>query len=475
MAKNIQVIKAQEGPQWKLLCCPAAQILFGGGRGGGKSYGLLLDWLAHAERWKADAKGIIFRRTYDELEDLIEKSDRIFPLFGAKWKDSKKTWYFKNGARLKMRYLDRDKDVERYQGHEYTWMGFDELGNWPSPAPIDKLYACLRSAKVPPDALRWVASCNPGGPGHNWIKKRFVDPAPPMTIHYARQEFEGQSMTISRCFLPSLYQDNKALVEQDPTYIIRITAGLPEYLKQAWANGNWDITAGGMFDDIWDKDIHVVQPFEIPPGWMVNRAFDWGSAKPFSVGWWAQSNGEEFKRADGSTWCVPPGTLFRISEWYGCSEFEGDTGLMMAPSAVAEGIIDRQRSGHLADLAIEPGPADSSIYAKPTGIGKDEKSIAEKMEAAGVYWEKCDKGPGSRINGWALMREMMENSVKHPLEKPGLYIFDTCRSWISIVPLMQRDQKNPDDIDTNTEDHIADETRYRIMKKQHGTFSGSLN
>lgn len=473
-----KVIKAQEGPQWLLLTCPADQILFGGARCGGKSYGLLLDWLTHQSNkdWGKYARGILFRRTMPEFEDIVEKSKEIFPLFKAKYNETKRTWVFKNGSKLKLRYLDKDKDADNYHGHEYSWMGFDELGSWASPKPIDKISACLRSAHIPARFLRWVASCNPGGKGHNWIKRRFVIPAEPFTIHKATIEFNGLSMEISRCFLPSLFADNKILAEKDPTYLIRITAGLPDYLAQAWGNGNWDITAGGMFDDAkcWDHSTHVIQPFDIPLNWNVNRSFDWGSSKPFSVGWWAESNGEEVKRADGSYFWAPSGTMIRIAEWYGCVKDSDDEGLLMTPRNIAKGIKHREQTDNLLKkLEVNPGPADSSIYSKMKG--KDENSIAQDMEAEDVFWVKCKKGPDSRVNGWVLFREMLINSRENPMEKPGMFIFDTCRDFIRTIPPLPRDEKNMDDVDTTAEDHIADETRYQIMQRKHANFSGQAD
>ena len=473
-----KIIKAQEGPQWLLLTCPADQILFGGARAGGKSYGLLLDWLRHQssnKAWGKHARGILFRRTMPEFEDLVEKSKELFPQLNAVYKDAKRTWVFPNGSKIKLRYLDKDSDADNYQGHEYSWMGFDELGGWASPKPIDKLSACLRSAHVPADCLRWVASGNPGGKGHNWIKNRFVIPTEPFDIHKTVVEFHGASMDISRCFIPSKFYDNKILAEKDPTYLIRITAGLPDWLAEAWAEGNWDITAGGMFDDekCWNHATHVIEPFPIPENWSVYRSFDWGSKKPFSVGWWAESNGEEVKRPDGSYFWAPRGSMIRIAEWYGCVSGAEDEGLLMTPRNVAQGIIDREEVGLLKNLDVQAGAADSSIYAKQKG--RDENSIAEDMEEEGVYWEKCSKGPNSRVNGWILFREMLEAAREIPMEKPAMFIFNTCRAFIRTVPSLPRDEKNMDDVDTDTEDHVADEARYHIMQKKHANFSGSTN
>jgi len=467
---DIKVIRPQPGPQWKLLACPAQERFYGGARAGGKSYGLLLDWLAHSEKWGRYTKGIVFRRTMPEFEDLVEKSKEIFTHFGARFRQQKPCWFFRNGSSLKLRYLDKDSDADAYKGHEYTWQGYDELDAWPSPAPIDKLKSCLRSSHIPGYALRWVGAGNPGGKGHNWIKRRFIAPAPPFQIHQVIAELHGIQVPITRCFIPSRFENNKILAAQDPTYIIRITDGLPEYLRKAWAEGCWDITAGGMFDDLWSQ-AHVLQLFEIPASWYIDRSFDWGSSHPFSVGWWAESNGEEVTLHDGTRRSFPPGTVFRISEWYGGCSGRDNEGIKLSPDAIAAGILEREKSGNLKGLIIRPGAADSSIYARTRS---DQNSIGEDMEKAGCFWQACDKSPGSRKAGAQKLRTLLENAVKAPLEKPGFYVFDTCRDWIRTVPALPRSEKDQDDVDTDTEDHAYDETRYRLLHKRAGTCSGEM-
>lgn len=227
----------QPGPQTAFLSCPIGDILFGGARGGGKTYALLGDFLAHALAYGKGAKGIFFRRTYDELDEVKAQAEEIFPLVGAVYKTGKSTWYFPNGATLKLRYLRADKDADRYQGHQYTWMAVDEAGNFPKPDPIDKLRATLRSKAGTPTFLR--LSANPGGPGHGWIKARYIDPAPPMTPF--RDETDGTL----RVFIPSKLEDNLILTQNDPTYRDRIRASGPAWLVQAWLLGDWNATPDG--------------------------------------------------------------------------------------------------------------------------------------------------------------------------------------------------------------------------------------
>lgn len=439
------MFEAQAGPQQALIACPIEDVFFGGARGGGKTYGLLGDWLAHSAEWGGLARGIFFRRTYDELDEVQRVCSGIFPFVGGRYLTSKRTWVFPSGATLKLRFLDKDKDADKYQGHSYTWMAFDELTNWPQSAPIDKLRACLRAGEAAiPKSLR--CSGNPGGPGHNWVKARYIDPAAPFKPHY------DPEMECWRVFIPSKLEDNPALLVNDPDYWKRVKASAAgnQALLKAWRFGDWDIVAGGMFDDLWNRSIHVIKPFAIPGSWYIDRSFDWGSSKPFSVGWWAESDGT----AAPNGIHYPRGTLFRIAEWYGWNNRPNE-GCKMLTSEIAEGIVERETE---YGWNVQPGPADSSIYDTDRG-----QSIADEMGAAGVTWITADKRPGSRKNGWERMRILLHNSVAHPKEEPGLYVFESCTQFIRTVPVLPRDPKKTDDVDSNAEDHIGDETRYRIL------------
>lgn len=232
-------IEPQVGPQAELYACPANEILFGGARGGGKSYALLIDWMRHVKEYEGRAKGMILRRTMPELEDLIEKAREMLPLSGFEWRSQAKTWIHANGAMLKMRYLERDADATRYQGHEYNWLGVDEAGNWRSSSGLNMLRATLRDAKGV--RCRMVLTCNPGGAGHDWIKAKYIDDCP---ARHIREDANGWSW----CYIPAKFEDNKILQEADPGYIERATQHLPEYLRRAWRDGDWDILSeSGMF------------------------------------------------------------------------------------------------------------------------------------------------------------------------------------------------------------------------------------
>lgn len=436
----------QPGPQTILLKCPADEIFFGGARGGGKSSGVQGDWLTHGNQYGRYARGIIFRKTYPEFEEILDQTHQVFPRFTGRYLVSKRTWIFRNGATLKLRYLEKQNDHNRYLGHQYTWMGFEELGSWPTSDPIDALKGALRSPHGVP--IRWLATGNPGGAGHNWIKARFIDPAPPLTMH------QDPVTKVWRVFIPAKLSDNKILMQNDPGYADRLRGVGAAWLVEAWLSGNWDIVAGGMFDDVWRREIHVIPPFEIPKTWRIDRAFDWGSSKPFSVGWWAESDGSQAPNGKH----YPKGTLFRIGEWYGWNGKKPNEGLRMLAVEIARGIRDREQR---MKLPIQVGPADPSIFAAENGV-----CIANDMALppGSIRWEPADASPGSRKTGWERIRKMLKASLKHPMEEPGLFVFETCRQFIRTVPLLPRDLKDPDDVDTDAEDHIGDETRYRVMQ-----------
>lgn len=236
--------EAQPGPQKLLVTCPVPDIMFGGARGGGKTDGLLGDFSLHAGRWDRHARGIIFRRSYDELEEVEARALEIYLRLGADWRAGRRKFIFPNGATLKLRYLERDKDAMRYQGHGYTWAAVDELGNFPTSDPIRKIKATLRSKHGVRCVFR--GSANPGGPGHAWVKADYVDPAKPLT------PFRDPRTGAVRLYIPSRLQDNLLLMQNDPAYVDRLKDSGPSWLVQAWLAGDWNATPeGGIIKGAW--------------------------------------------------------------------------------------------------------------------------------------------------------------------------------------------------------------------------------
>ena len=256
-AEQEVIWQPQAGPQTALLSCPVPDVFFGGARGGGKTDALLGDWLAHAHRHGKNARGLLVRRTLPELDDVIRRALEIYPRLGWVWQSQAKTWTHTSGASLRLRYLETEADASRYQGHQYTWIGVDEAGNYDSSRPIDILRACMRSAAGVPCQIRITG--NPGGVGQEWLRQRYVDPAKPMT------PFRDPSSNVMRVFIPSRVQDNRLLMDADPTYLDRLRAATmgQDHLLAAWLEGDWNAQpSGGEFDAAWIK-LHDKPPEQI--------------------------------------------------------------------------------------------------------------------------------------------------------------------------------------------------------------------
>ena len=447
----------QKGPQSLAIAAGSPkdcidELLFGGAVGGGKSDFLLGDFAQDIpEPWGPHCNGILFRKTYGELEELIARSQEMYPpWFGGQceWKDSTKTWTFWNGATLKLRYLENSKDWMRYWGHQYTWIGWDELPNWADLTPYHKMKARLRSAhNVPNKRIR--ASGNPGGPGHNGVKTYFgIDRHPHGSVIFTDPETNTR-----RVFIRSRVQDNKILMHNDPGYVSRLKGLGSEVLVRAWLEGDWGVVVGAYFD-CWSNDKHVIRPFEIPQHWVRFRSGDWGSARPFSFGWWAVAS-EAYETDAG---VIPVGALVRYREWYGASE--PNVGLKLTAEEVGAGLA--QRESEREDVSY--GVLDPAAFAQDGG-----PSIAERIyEGSGnkIVFTRADnkrvprgKAPG----GWDAMRARLVGED----DRPMIYVFDTCVDSIRTIPSLQHDEVNPEDLDTEGEDHAADEWRYACMSRPY--------
>jgi len=433
----------QEGPQTALLECPIFEVFYGGARGGGKTESSIGDWLQHSSLYGENAVGIFFRRKLIQLAEVIARTKQIFPKLGAKYNEQKKEWVMRNGARLKFAYLERDSDAEEYQGHNYTRVYVEEVTNFPSPGPINKLRATLRSAAGVPVGMRLTG--NPGGPGHNWVKKRYIEPDPrgfKVITEQCEIEVEGVRSTVSLdyVFIPSKIGDNILLMKNDPTYILRLRQSGSDALVKAWLEGNWDIVDGAFFDE-WDESVHVLPTNDwirkIPTSALRFRAMDWGSARPFSVGWYAVSDG---------TWGLPHGALLKYREWYGATG--PNKGLKMTADLVAKGIFEREQNER-----ITYGVADPAIFIRDGG-----PSIGETMAIHRCSWKRADN---KRKAGAEKLRQYLVGVDNLPL----IYFLDCCEDTIRTIPVLQHDDRDMEDVDTESEDHAYDETRYAVMSR----------
>lgn len=456
----------QPGSQTLFVASPIFETLYEGTRGPGKTNALLMDYCQHVGQGHGKAwRGILFRQSYPALADVVAKSlewiPKAFP--SARFNESSHVWKFADGEELLLRYMERKKDYWSYHGHEYPWVGWDELTNWPDLSCYDVMKSCCRSSTrgVP---RKYRATANPYGPGHHAVKARFIDAAPRGTV-----VTDGSGN--ERVTLHGHWSENGYLLASDPQYINRLLEATQDDPDQqaAWVDGSWDVAAGTFFGAVWSRTHHVLPAFAIPATWRMDRAFDWGSSKPFSVGWWAESDGSGAVMADGTTRHFARGSLFRVGEWYGCVPGKPNVGLQIDATDIAKGILERQRARWPGRM-IGPGPADASIYDV-----QDGHCIADNFRKAGVTWTPANKGPGSRKNGWQLMRERFGAAKRKPLEEPGLYVFKECLEFIRTVPMMPRDEVKLDDVDSKSEDHIGDETRYRCLAVRHADLTQTVH
>lgn len=376
-------------------------------------------------------KVLIVRRTFPELVNnhinpLREELHGI-----ARYNKTEKVFTFPNGSTIKFGYCNNDADLDQYQGAEYDVIFLDEATQlqemW-----IKKITACVRGVNDFPKRIYYT--CNPGGQGHQYIKRIFID----------RKYEEGENPD-DYVFIQSLVTDNKALLESQPDYIAQLEA-LPPKLREAWLYGSWDIFEGQFFEDFLDqKDhytdrqwTHVIEPFEIPASWKIYRSFDWGYNKPFSCGWWAVDR---------------DGVVYRILELYGCTKTPNE-GVKWTPPQVFSKIAEIERDHRWLMGKKIIGIADPAIWDAETG-----ESIADVAAKHQVYFQPGDH---KRIPGWMQMHYRFafdENGY------PMMYIFSNCKAFIRTIPLLQYDEHKPEDLDTDGEDHVADEVRYFCMSR----------
>ncbi len=437
----------QSGPQHRFVTCPIFEVVYGGARGGGKTDASLGEFALHARRYGAAAKGLFLRRTRVALEPTIERARTLFCPMGAVWRAQASLFRWPNGAVLYFRYLNQDADADAYQGHDYTRVYVEELTQFPAPGPVDKLKATLRSAAGVPCGFR--ATCNPGGPGHGWVKARYIDPGPWRVIEETYPSpFGDAPVRLARVFIPARLTDNPRLLANDPLYVAKLQQSGAAALVKAWLEGDWSVIEGAFFDN-WSAARNVTAPFPIPSDWTRFRALDWGSARPFSVGWWAVVG--DPVRVGGVA--IPRGALVRYREWYG-STGKPNEGLKMTAEAVARGVLERE-----AGEAIAYGVADPAIFASDGG-----PSIGERMYREGLLWRRADNARVARagaLGGWDQLRARISGDE----DGPGLVVFSTCRDFIRTVPALQHDPARAEDVDTEAEDHVADEARYACMSR----------
>jgi hypothetical protein len=450
----------------------ATEILFGGAAGGGKSHLMRVVAIAFCAQ-VAGLQVYLFRRLSDDLyKNHMEGAGGFYSMLDAwlisghvRFNGSKNYLEFWNGSKIWLSHCQHEKDVEKYRGAEIHLLLIDELTHF-----TDKIYRFLRArcrlgGLAVPEELKSrlpmiLCGSNPSGVGHTWVKRSFVDFAPPLEV-VRTPKSEGAML---RQFIPSRLDDNPT---QDADYADRLSGLGDDALIRAMLEGDWNIVAGGALDDVWSPRC-IVPRFKVPSSWRLDRAFDWGSEHPFSVGWFAESDGTEATLEDGTIFAPPKGSIIQFGEWYGTPSIGTNKGLRLSSKEIAEGVNERESdfaAGEWISGKVNAGVADNQIS---NVIDKSVPTIAETMAREGVRWTKSDKSAGSRVVGLNLMRDRLREASKDYPESPALYFMDHCRASISILPTLPRDKLKPEDVDTKAEDHVYDMVRYRVLagKKQ---------
>lgn len=425
------------------------EALYGGAAGGGKSDYLVVEALRQIQI--PYYRAVILRKTFPELEDLISRSKDLygcaFP--HAKYNESKHVWTFPSGAKIYFSNMTHKQDRLKYQGRHFDFVGFDELTHF-SWDEYNYLFSRTRSSG--PGLRAYIrATANPGGPGHGWVKSRFITPMKPetpITAVTTVTDMAGNSIETEsdRIFIPSSIFDNTDLMRNNPHYIASL-AMMPEADRNALLYGDWNSFSGQVFEE-WKNDqdgydtqqwSHVINPFRIPNGWEIIRGYDHGYAKPFSVGWYAVDY---------------TGCIYRIRELYGMKKDCPNVGIKIEPAAVARQIRAIEDTDPDLKGRRITGIADPSIFAKDRG-----ESIADIMAKVGVYWSP---GDNHRIAG------KMQYHYRMAFDEHGrsmFYVFKNSEEFIRTVPDLVYDERNVEDVDTTQEDHIYDECRYVLMSR----------
>ena len=443
----IEVEKAQEiifepnpGPQTDFLSASEQEVLYGGAAGGGKSFAMLADPVRYFNNSLSSM--LLVRRSTEELRELISVSKQLYPraIPGIKFMERDKTWVAPSGATLWLSYLDRDDDVQRYQGQAFNWIGFDELTQWPSPYPWNYMRSRLRTTKNSGLGLYQRGTTNPGGAGHQWVKKTFVDPAPHNTSFNATDMETGEVIAwpkghtkegqplFKRRFIPATLFDNPYLAE-DGMYEANLLS-LPEHQRRQLLEGDWDINEGAAFPEF-NRKIHVVEPFDIPSSWVKFRACDYGYGSYSGVVWIAVSPSEQ---------------LVVYREMYVSKVIATD---------LADMILEAEQ-----EEKIRYGVLDSSLWHNRGDTGP---SLAEQMIRKGCRWRPSDRSKGSRVSGKNELHRRLQ--IDEFTEEPRLVMFNNCKNLISQLPSLPLDKNNPEDVNTNAEDHLYDALRYGIMTR----------
>lgn len=437
--------------QNQLLSLPEELDVFaGGGRGGGKSWGLALLALRHVEQYGDKARILYIRKTYKGLADFELVTRELFGMVygtGARYNGAEHCWKFPNGAYMELGQLECHADYAKYQGRSFTLLMADECGQFATPDLLDILRSNLRAPLGVP--VRVVLAANPGGVGHHWIAKRYVFKAAPW------QGFYEEKSKRQWVYAPSTFAGNDFIDREQYRDQLESSCPSDPELLRAWVEGDWAVNRGAYFASVLDESRNAVEPWqEIPKHygrrWETFLCHDFGSSAPSATYIVAQSPG-----ATVNGQFYPRNSLVLVDELCTAKRDRPNEGLGWTVPILAEEIIAMCKR-----WGVQPqGVADDAIFAKS---GHGAGSIADEFMRAGVYFTEAKKA--DRLTGWNIMRRLLSDAGKPDV--PGLYISRGCEYFWETVPYLGRDQKRVEDVDSQGADHAADAVRYGCLRQR---------
>lgn len=446
----------QPGPQEALVHCPMPEIFFGGARGGGKTDGVLGKWSIKAEIYGKHFNAMMFRKTTVSSDDAIQRAKEILMPLGWKYNESKLRFVSPKGARIGFGYLETVDDANAWQGRNLTDVWIEEAGLYADDRPIMRLFGVLRSAHGVP--VQMILTANPGGPGQHWIRTRYkLYPFPKQPIVVKRELPNGEAHLVA--VIPSRLTDNRILLTSDPGYVNRLYLVGSAALVKAWLDGDWSAIEGAFFDN-WNNAKHVWPKFAIPKDWTKFLAGDWGSARPFSFGWYAIAAEDcvifEDKRL------IKRGCLIKYREYYGMVRDKPNVGLKLHAEVVAQNLLKMTPASEKLDVGV----IDPACFAEQGGPSIAERMMGVKLDERSILWRPADNkrlGRDGHIGGWDQLRARLEGEDGHPM----LIFLENCEHTIRTIPVLQHDANNAEDLDSDSEDHAGDETRYACMSRPY--------
>lgn len=468
--------------QSRAIKSEATEILYGGAAGGGKSY--FMRALAIILCSLIPGLNVyLFRRIFDDLIKNHMEGTGGFPVMLAPLIQSghvkivEQEIRFWNGSRIFLCHCEHEKHRFKYQGAEIHVLLIDELTMFTEviyrflrgrmrapglgiPAWAIEFFATKFGVNLPNKIPLILNGSNPGNIGHQWVKMSFIDDSKPYEVRQMPLSEGG----MLRQFIPALLEDNPH-VDQEK-YEGKLQGLGSKELVRAMRYGDWNIIAGAFFDNI-REDKHKLPGFTPPDHWTRFRSMDWGSAKPFSVGWWVVAEAEWVKFRDGTERMLPRGALVRYREWYGCKRDESgrlmpDVGLRLSAEAVGRGIKEREQ-GEKVDETLSV--ADPSMWKEDGGPSNAERMLrCDPKDPTANVGPRFKPADNTRTVGWQQLYSRLEWEDVDDGE-PMLYVTEDCPDWWRTVPALQHDELKREDVDTHMEDHAGDDTRYAGMAR----------